>query len=128
MYVPDGDRLVRVVEQELADGALRLHLALRTERVPEDLVGAREVRMVGMLDRVELVAPRLALDHLHDVLLVEVFEAESDAGSEGHGRLHRHDALWLQAVSGRVRDAKGARVRAGLALGVRLGTCAALSA
>ena len=64
---------------------LGLHLALRPERVPEDLVGAREVGMVGMLDRVQLVAPRLALDHLDDVLLVEILQAEADARAERHG-------------------------------------------
>ena len=40
-----------------------------------------------MLDRLELVAPGLALDHLDDVLLVEVLEAEADAGAEGHQEL-----------------------------------------
>jgi hypothetical protein len=48
--------------------------------------------MVRMLDRMELVTPRLALDHLHDVLLIEVFETQADARSESHEGLRDQDA------------------------------------
>ena len=62
----------------------RLHLAGGAEAVPEHLERALEVRMVGVLDRLDLVLARLALDHLHHVLRVEVLEAEADVGAERH--------------------------------------------
>jgi hypothetical protein len=38
--------------------------------------------MVGMLDRDELVRAALALDHLDDVLLVEILETEGNRVAE----------------------------------------------
>ena len=77
-----GDR--RVVQHHLADDGLGLHLAGRAEGVPEDLERALEVRVIGVLDRLDLVLPRLALDHLDHVLGVEVLEAQADVGAEAH--------------------------------------------
>jgi hypothetical protein len=69
-------RLVGVVDQELADRLLALHLAVGAEGVPEELVSLREVFVIGVEDRPEFDGARLALDHLHDVLVEEVAEAQ----------------------------------------------------
>jgi hypothetical protein len=42
--------------------------------------------MIGVLDRLDLVLARLALDHLDHVLGVEVLEAEANVGAEAHNR------------------------------------------
>jgi hypothetical protein len=81
-----GERQRRVREQHPADHRLGLHLARRAEDVPQHAEGPLELGVVGVLDRLDLVLARLALDHLHHVLRVEVLQAEADAGAElAHG-------------------------------------------
>ncbi len=68
----------RVVAEECLDRLLALHLSMRTEAVPEDLIRRVEVRVGRILDGPDLVFAGFALDHLHHVLVEEILHAEPD--------------------------------------------------
>ena len=53
-----------------------------------------------MLDRLDLVLARLALDHLDHVLRVEILQAEADVGAEAH-----EDLPW--GIGAAARHGKG---------------------
>src|SRR5262249_27548194 len=117
------NRLVGIALEVAADRPFGLHLARRAEALPEHSVGALEVGVGRVLDRLELVAPGLALDHLHDILLVEILQAEAAARALGRhrgSRMLRHAA---GSVPGAPRP--GHSPRAGWARGETRRRCSA---